>query len=205
MSGLLGGSAKWIAAVDLVLITAASVLALRNERLQRRVLEFAVFAFLLVSLLMIVLETTQGGQQGKGAASTWLCALLLLTVIVLVRQIVMRPDVTVQSIYGAISAYLLLGYMFAASYAAMYYLNHDMFFAGGQRGSPSVFQYFSFSTLTTLGYGDYTPGNSGGRSIAMIEAMTGQIFLATLVAKLVASTRPRPRRSPDSATEPDDR
>ena len=52
------------------------------------------------------------------------------------------------------------------------------------------FQYFSFTTLTTLGYGDFTAAFKGGRAVAMLEAMTGQIFLATLVAKLVATFRP---------------
>ena len=205
MSGLLGGTARWIGVVNLVLITAASLLALRNAPPRRRALRAAVPAFLVVSLIMIVLNITQGGPQGAAPASIWLCALLLLTVIVLVRQILTRPDVTLQSIYGAISAYLLLGFMFAAGYSALYYLNHDEFFAGGQHAGPSIFQYFSFTTLTTLGYGDYTPGTTGGRSIAMIEAMTGQIFLATLVAKLVAATRQRPRQSPDSARGPEDR
>jgi hypothetical protein len=65
-----------------------------------------------------------------------------------------------------------------------------MFFAQGTPGNlRSDFQYFSFTTLTTLGYGDFTAAGSGGRAVAMLEAMTGQIFLATLVAKLVASFR----------------
>jgi len=80
--------------------------------------------------------------------------------------------------------------MYSAFYAAMYYLSGRVFFVGNQPGTPSNFQYFSFTTLTTLGYGDFTAASNGGRAVAMLEAMTGQIFLATLVAKLVASFRP---------------
>jgi len=81
--------------------------------------------------------------------------------------------------------------MFAALYSALYYLHNHMFFANGRPGHTTAdFQYFSFTTLTTLGYGDFTAADSGGRAVAMLEAMTGQIFLATLVAKLVASFRP---------------
>jgi voltage-gated potassium channel Kch len=83
--------------------------------------------------------------------------------------------------------------MFAAYYAAFYYVNDRQFFASHQPGTASTFQYFSFTTLTTLGYGDFTAAAAGGRAVAMIEAMSGQVFLATLVARLVASFRPAAR------------
>ena len=71
------------------------------------------------------------------------------------------------------------------------------FFANGQPANTQTFQYFSFTTLTTLGYGDFTAAENGGRSIAVLEAMTGQVFLATLVARLVTAYRgpdPSPSR-----------
>ena len=52
-----------------------------------------------------------------------------------------------------------------------------------------TFQYFSFTTLTTLGYGDFTAAQDSGRAVAVLEAMVGQMFLATLVARLVAGFR----------------
>jgi hypothetical protein len=52
-----------------------------------------------------------------------------------------------------------------------------------------TFQYFSFTTLTTLGYGDFTAAGDGGRAVAVLEAIIGQMFLATLVARLVAGFR----------------
>ena len=63
------------------------------------------------------------------------------------------------------------------------------FFADDQPANTQTFQYFSFTTLTTLGYGDFTAAQDGGRSIAMLEALTGQVFLATLVARLVSAYR----------------
>jgi hypothetical protein len=148
-----------------------------------------------LSLLLISFGNHQGGDVGRGAASIWTAVLLLLIVVFLIRQILLMPDVTVQSIYGAISAYLIIGLMFAAIYAAMYYLNGRVFFAPNEVGNAATFQYFSFTTLTTLGYGDYTALTNPGRAFAMLEAMSGQIFLATLVAKLVATFRPAARRA----------
>ena len=61
------------------------------------------------------------------------------------------------------------------------------FFAAGEAANARSFQYFSYTTLTTLGYGDYTAAVFPGRSIATFEALVGQVFLAVLVARLVAS------------------
>jgi Ion channel len=103
--------------------------------------------------------------------------------------------VSLQSIYGALSAYMIVGLMFAAFYGAMSRLGTGPFFANGSPESTQTFQYFSFTTLTTLGYGDFTAVSNAGRAVAVIEAMVGQIFLATLVARLVSAFRPsEPRR-----------
>ena len=99
------------------------------------------------------------------------------------------PTVSLQSIFGAVSAYMIIGLMFASIYSAMSRLESGHFFASGSPADTRTFQYFSFTTLTTLGYGDFTAGTSGGRAVAVMEAMGGQIFLATLVARLVASYR----------------
>ena len=197
ISALVGGRASPLTEVigdtQLALFAVAGLLALRVSPPRRRPVRTVAAAILVASAIGTVIGVHLGGDAGRGAASVWTAALLLVTVTLLVRQILSHPSVTVQSIYGAISAYLLIGLMFAACYSAMYFLHGRSFFSGGQRGTASAFQYFSFTTLTTLGYGDFTAATSLGRAVAMLEAMTGQIFLATLVAKLVASFRPRPR------------
>jgi hypothetical protein len=86
-------------------------------------------------------------------------------------------------------AYLMVGLMFASGYAALQHLATSDFFADHQPANTQTFQYFSFTTLTTLGYGDFTAAQSDGRSIAVLEALTGQVFMATLVARLVSAYR----------------
>ena len=78
------------------------------------------------------------------------------------------------------------------------------FFAGQQPANTQTFQYFSFTTLTTLGYGDFTAAESGGRSIAVLEALTGQVFMATLVARLVSAYRGPARPVPPGRRLPED-
>jgi hypothetical protein len=132
-----------------------------------------------------------------GAAELWKALMLLMTAVVVVRRVLAKPTVTIQSIYGALSAYLIIGLMFAACYTAIQHLGSSGFFADNQPANTQTFQYFSFTTLTTLGYGDFTAAESGGRSVAVMEAMTGQVFLATLVARLVTAFRaPDPKTGP---------
>lgn len=121
------------------------------------------------------------------------------------RRVLARPTVTVQSIYGALSAYIISGPMFAAFYAARWHLGAGRFSADGQPANSQTFQYVSFTTLTTLGYRDFAAVGDGGRAIAVMEALTGQIFLATLVARLVAASgrhASKPARSSAGAGRP---
>jgi Ion channel len=126
---------------------------------------------------------------GDGVADLWKGLILLVTAVLIVRRVLAQPTVTIQSIYGALSAYLIIGLMFAAFYAAQHALATHPFFANHQPANTQTFQYFSFTTLTTLGYGDFTAIGNDGRALAVIEALTGQVFLATLVARLVAAYR----------------
>jgi hypothetical protein len=185
-------AARWITAVEIGLFTIAGLLALRNSPVRNRASHLGICAGLIVSVALIVISAILRSDVGHALTSIWTTVLLLLAVLLLIRQILLMPTVTLQSIFGAVSAYLMIGLMFAAIYSASYYLSGRTFFSPNEPGSPATFQYFSFTTLTTLGYGDLTAAHAGGRAIAMIEAMTGQIFLATLVARLVAAFRPTP-------------
>lgn len=170
---------------------AVLLLALRTSRVRRRTAMLAGGVALIGSAAAAAADLTRT-DVGYGAAEIWKALILLLTAVLIVRRVLDRPTVTVQSIYGALSAYLLIGLMFAACYAAMGHLDRAPFFADAQPASTQTtqtFQYFSFTTLTTLGYGDFTAAGNGGRAIAVMEALTGQVFLATLVARLVAAFR----------------
>jgi voltage-gated potassium channel Kch len=129
------------------------------------------------------------GDAGSGIADIWTALVLLAAAVMIVRRVLSFGTVTLQSIYGALSAYLVIGFMFAAVFAAIYHFSGDQFFVRGEKASTQTFQYFSYTTLTTLGYGDFTAGYSSGRAVAVLEALTGQVFLATLVARLVAAFR----------------
>jgi hypothetical protein len=181
---------RWIEAVQVVLFTVAMLLALRSAAISRRVVRVVLFVAIIGLPVMAFLSLSMAtGNAGSGTADIWTGLVLLAAAAMIVHRVLTFGTVTLQSIYGAFSAYLVIGLMFAAFFAAIYHFSDDKFFATGEVANTQTFQYFSFTTLTTLGYGDYTPGYSSGQAVAVMEALTGQIFLATLVARLVASFR----------------
>jgi voltage-gated potassium channel Kch len=74
-------------------------------------------------------------------------------------------------------------------------ITNEPFFSNDDSGNVSDFLYFSFTTITTTGYGDFVAGTRIGRSFAVTEALIGQIYLVTVVALIVANLRPRKREA----------
>jgi Ion channel len=181
---------RLIDGLQIVLFAAVAVLALRNSSAPRRIVHLIVLALVGGTVLMLIISLSLAtGPAGTGVANIWTGLILLFAVVVIVGRVLSFSSVTIQSIYGVLSAYLIIGLMFASFYAAIDHLGGGNFFASGQPDNTQTYQYFSFTTLTTLGYGDFTALGNGGRAVAVLEALTGQIFLATLVARLVAAYR----------------
>ncbi len=97
-----------------------------------------------------------------------------------------QSRVDMSLIYGALSVYLLIGVAFAWLYEAVFLVDSDAF-KGVLPGEGDLvsFDYFSFVTLTTLGYGDISPATQVTGSLATLEALIGQVYLTVLVARLV--------------------
>jgi len=183
-------SGRWVESLQVVLFTVAGVLALRNSTVPRRAVRvLLVAAFFGVPVFFALSFSKATGDTGTGVADIWIGLVLLASAALIVRRVLGFGTVTLQSIFGALSAYLIVGLMFAAFFAAIDHLGSGHFFASGQPANTQTFQYFSFTTLTTLGYGDFTALGNSGRAVAVLEALTGQVFLATLVARLVAAFR----------------
>lgn len=126
------------------------------------------------------------------ASASGISALFCLGMLagVVLIQVFREGPITWHRIQGAIAVYLLLGLMWGFGYELVLLYNPDSFqFAntGPEQGSPvSGIIYFSFVTLTTVGYGDITPLDPIARSLANIEALVGQLYPAILIGRLVA-------------------
>lgn len=128
----------------------------------------------------------------------------------LVVHVIETHAVTLDCIFGAICAYLLFGLAWALSYWALHAIWPDAFrFSLDDRsavGEPLVvvkdfsqFVYYSFVTMTTLGYGDITPSKHVTRTLSWMQSTTGQFYVAVVIAWLVSSL-PRPGREPESGS-----
>jgi hypothetical protein len=100
-----------------------------------------------------------------------------------------QGEINERSVSGAICVYLLIGMLFLFFYNAIAAIGSGDFFAQGTDGTRAIRLYFSYVTLATLGYGDYTPAGNLGHTLAVLEALLGQIYLVTVVALLVSQLR----------------
>jgi hypothetical protein len=115
-----------------------------------------------------------------------LVCLGLMAILVLIQAFRAGP-VTVHRIQGAVAAYLFLGLAWAYAYELVAALAPGAFAAAQPGALPGRgLMYFSFVTLTTVGYGDITPVHPAARTLALLEALTGQLYPAILLARLVS-------------------
>jgi hypothetical protein len=163
------------------LLLVSGVLALADRGpLRAALLPFAIFT-VAVDLGSWLVPVPLPLVQGTG-----LLALLLLLAVVLFHTLREGP-ITFHRIQGGVAAYLLLGVIWAHAYALLALLRPDAFSGATRAGDgPRGFLYFSFVTLTTVGYGDVLPVHPAARSLAMLEAVTGPLYLAILLARLVS-------------------
>jgi len=161
----------------------------------------------IVALLVVVsiVEAANGNVDGRAVrvANALLVLLAPPAIIVgVVRSLRARQTVTIEAVLGVLCVYILLGMFFAFVYGAINNVEGQAFFAGGAQATVSHCLYFSFTTLTTVGYGDLTASSNLGHTLSVSEALLGQIYLVTVVSLIVANLgRGRPGTR-DPATTP---
>lgn len=156
---------------------------------RHRVRHLVVVALLTATGLQGLALGLPGGSTGLVAAAAAALALTTLIAAILAQVFAAGP-VNFRRIEGAIAAYILIGVVFACLYDLVHGLDPGAFrhSAGAPEETGAVVSYlfFSFVTLTTTGYGDVVPVHPVARSLAMLEAVTGQLYLAILLARLVS-------------------
>ena len=132
------------------------------------------------------------GGDGFAALVGILSGLLTVATIATVALgVVDQGEANVQAVTGAVCVYVLIGILFVFLYGVLATIGSGDFFAQGTDGTRSLRLYFSFVTLATLGYGDYTAAGELGRTLAIVEALIGQLYLVTVIAVLVSRMRSR--------------
>jgi Ion channel len=168
------------------LLSATILLILRVSR-SRRIWQMLAVIYLLVSTVSsLVSEVTPGTGIITHHITILAGILLLATPIAILRHIASHPVVTTETVLGAVCVYLLIGFSFGFIYSGIALLSPSPFFQGHALATINNTLFFSYTTLTTVGYGDLVPAKSLGQTFAMLEALFGQIYLVLIVARLVS-------------------
>ena len=182
---------------------ACLLLAVRSARLGARAQRIS--QVLAVSTVVVGFLHALDAGLSDGAARLCIAALLALgppaVAVGILRDLRASGRVELHAIAGVLALYLMIGMAFAFLYGAIDHLDDTPFFADNVPATVSRCLYFSFTTLTTVGYGDMVADTDLGRTLAIFEALLGQIYLVTIVSLLVGnlgrSTRVAAGRVPE--------
>jgi hypothetical protein len=163
---------------------------------QRKAFLFIALAIVVPAVTLIWLDHFR--ETPAYALARHVLVILFFTFVAgtILQGVLKHERVDFDKICAALCSYLLLGLVFATLYSLLEFLEPGSFLVGGEvvpQGDAGAFYgagleqpiYFSFTTLTTLGYGDVTGGTPAAKNLSVLEAIVGQIYLVVLVARLV--------------------
>jgi len=183
----------WAASIVLTVQVATVWFTLRTSQ-ARPVVRRATDILLCIAAATAVVSffVHQTGAE-RGGVFVVCSVLYLIAPFSIVRHLILRQDVDAETLLGAVAAYLLIGMFFAFAYKAAGILGSVPFYGTAGSGSLSQDLFFSFVTMTTVGYGNLVPAANPGQSLAVLEALIGQLFLVVAVGKIISSFQPRRR------------
>jgi hypothetical protein len=179
----------WQAVILVLATSATSIVALTSSHSSQRAVRGAISVSALTIALAVV-AAVSGAHVWLNLASTMQIGLLAVSMAAVLRRVVSTAEVGSRTILGALSVYAVMGILFTYLYGTIDRVQSTPFFEGHPSPDGSDFIFFSYTTLTTTGYGNLVPNGQPGEMLAGIEMMIGQIFLVTLVAGLVSLWRP---------------
>ncbi len=193
----------------IVAVTYAAASAASDTKLLRRIYLALVAPVIVIDLGIITLGAGDGMALAGAAFQT---VLLSFTAIAIIVHVVRIEHVSLDTILGGVCVYLLIGETFAYLCSMMELMRNGSYLEGGHPlhippnvnhllGRRPELTYFSFLTLTTVGYGDIVPVAPLARVLTMLEAILGQIFLATFLAFLVGNLLIQKQQDERKATE----
>jgi hypothetical protein len=193
----------WARVLTVLLQWLTLMSALLAARVGRRLFRIAavvgIVAFL-AAVTSVVLDTS---HDPTGVFFFLNLLLVGAAPVAIASSLYRRRTVDIHTVAGAICIYVLLGMMFSFAYTAIDAVDQGNFFVQTSHATLPNFLYFSFITLTTVGYGDYTAAGNLGRALASLEALIGQLYLVTVIAVLVSRMASTNRRAADNGEDAD--
>jgi len=195
---LLAGDARGIRAVELLAAGAGLMIAVITSAAPLRSRRAAVvIVALAVAGLGIASAFGTPSPALPFAATAFLLGATIAALIGGLARLVLDRGVVVTAVFGALTIYLLIGLAFAFLIGAIATGAGGDYFAQGTDGTQAQRVYFSFTSMTTTGLGDFTTATRVGNSLTVLEMLIGQLYLVTVIAMLVGNLR---RRAPGEAS-----
>ena len=166
----------------------SGLLAVSGDSFKRKIL---ALVFGLPTITFIWIDQFYQAKIIDYVAYSFIFVFIAFVVTMVFIYLLKAKRVTSEILLAAGSAYLLLGIFWAVLFGFIQYINPQSFSFSGQGAAAQLFDnwstfiYYSFTTLTTLGYGDIVPATSRAQSFAIVEAATGVLFQALLISRLV--------------------
>lgn len=211
-----GGTANTVLAFVFLIVLAVAVfdLGLKPRKIVL-VVALLLTPAIIAGLVSVVFDTSVPARVIAEAA---VLVFILFAIARFFREMMRHDSVTSETIRGAICVYVFIGFAFASAFTLLDMAEPGSFSLPEYRAADSEssghietiatgkdtsgrrrLTYFSFVTLTTLGYGDITPATARAGNLAILEAIIGQLFIATIIARLVAGRVPAsPQKNPTS-------
>jgi len=186
-----GPTGSWVRVVTVMLQGGTLLAALIASEAKPRLVRIATIIVLVGLLMSIASLFVDSTRTGDGVFFAISALLVGASPVVIARSILKRGVVDFRTVLAAVCIYVLIGMLAAFVFSAMGDLGSG-FFAQQKHASIDIYLYFSFATITTVGYGDFTAAGGLGRAFSVLEALVGQLYLVTVVALLVSNLR-RPR------------
>jgi hypothetical protein len=192
-----GPTGDWVPLVTAILQGATLLLALAASESGPRLIKVS-FVLVAVAIVAGIVVLANGGHQARGYSNILSVFLVGVAPIAISVFLIRRRVIDVHTVLGAVCIYVFIGMFFAFIFSAIGELGNQPFFAQQPSATIADYLYFSFVTLTTVGYGDLSARGGLGRATAVLDALLGQIYLVTVIALLVSQLGRRGRAVDDS-------
>jgi len=173
---------RWANTLTASVAALGALVALHSSRVQPWLLRATTAAAVVIVLIVVLRDPNESERAAFYIAVAFV---LFITPVAILVRIAHHRIITPRTLYGALCVYLLLGLGFSFLYQALDHFDQSSFPAITSTDRVA-FAYYSFITLTTVGYGDIAPATDAARQSAVFEAVLGQVFLVVVVARVVS-------------------
>ena len=160
--------------------------ATARERAEVRRRRAAAVAVAMIVLIVLV-ATGAAPRQLTDAANAVIIVAIPAVIGRGLLRLLRERGVTIQAVAGALAIYLSVGLLFAWIISFVIHVDSTAYFAQHTNGTEGDRVYFSFTALTTTGFGDFSPATPVGHALAVIEMLTGQLYLVTVIGLLIGN------------------